>query len=84
MVEGEQIDAGRYLVYAQRLVAPWFAACAGRVELAQCCSLTMGRGCVAARAHARLNRETPTYAEVSDEADEGTRTLDLLHGKQTL
>jgi hypothetical protein len=30
------------------------------------------------------NAESPAGAGLSGEADEGTRTLDLLHGKQTL
>ncbi len=31
-----------------------------------------------------LDAENPAGAGLSREADEGTRTLDLLHGKQTL
>ena len=31
-----------------------------------------------------LEAETPADAGASGQADEGTRTLDLLHGKQTL
>jgi hypothetical protein len=32
----------------------------------------------------RKNDESPALAGLSKQADEGTRTLDLLHGKQTL
>jgi hypothetical protein len=32
----------------------------------------------------RLNEESPLQSGLSQEAAEGIRTLDLLHGKQTL